>query len=63
MHLLFRLSVPESGNLLGREALSNGATADLTILVAKDLKGKAVFGHVAPQKGVDAEHFAVDALL
>ena len=57
------LFLDEAGNLLEREALSNGATADLTILVAKDLKGKAVFGHVVPQKGVDAEHFAVDALL
>ena len=35
----------------------------MTILVAKDLMGKAVFGHVVPQKGVDTEHFAVDALV
>ena len=53
----------EAGNLLEREALSNGVTADLAILVAKDLKGKAVFGHVVPQKGVDQDHFAVDALI
>ena len=57
------LFLDEAGNLLEREALSNGASADLTILVAKDLKGKAVFGHVVPQKGIDKDHFAVDALI
>jgi hypothetical protein len=57
------LFLDESGNLLQRDAIRAGANADLTILVAKDLKGKAVFGHVVPQKGVDKDHFAVDALV
>ena len=57
------LFLDESGNLLERDAISSGASVDLTILVAKDLKGKAVFGHVVPQKGIDKEHFAVDALV
>ena len=57
------LFLDEAGNLLQREAISNGANVDLTILVAKDLKGKAVFGHVVPQKGIDKDHFAVDALI
>ena len=51
----------ESGNLLQRDAIAAGANVDLTILVAKDLKGKVVFGHAVLQKGVDKEHFAVDA--
>ena len=57
------LFLDESGNLLQHDAISSGADVDLTILVAKYLKGKAVFGHVVPQKGVDKEHFAVDALV
>ena len=35
----------------------------LTILVANDSKGKACFAHVVPQKGIDAEHYAVDVLM
>ena len=53
----------EPGNLLQRDAISSGADVDLTIHVAKDLKGNAVFGHVVPQNGVDKGHFAVDALM
>jgi hypothetical protein len=47
------LFLDESGNLLQRDAIAAGAHADLTILVAKDLMGKAVFGHVVPQKCID----------
>ena len=35
----------------------------LTLLVAKDSLGKAVFAHVVPQKGVDPAHYSVDALI
>lgn len=33
------------------------------ILIAKDTRGKAVFAHVIPQKGVDADHYSVDVLV
>ena len=33
------------------------------LLVAKDTRGKAVFAHVIPQKGVDEDHYAVDVLV
>ena len=52
------LFLDKSGALLQREAISSGADVDLTILVAKDLMGKAFFGHVVPQKGIDKDHFA-----
>ena len=52
-----------SGDLLQRDAISSGSGADLTILVAKGLEENAIFGHVVPQKGVDTDHFAVDALV
>ena len=35
----------------------------MTILVAKDSKGKTLFGHLAPQKCVDQDNYAVDDLL
>ena len=37
--------------------------AHVKILVAKDSLGKAVFAHVVPQKGIDANNYAVQALL
>ena len=48
---------------MAREAVLAGAEVSLTILVGKDSKGKAVFGHVVPQKGVDPHDFAVDILM
>ena len=40
-----------------------GTKATLTILVAKDSLGKAIFAHVVLQKGVDPAYYAVDALV
>ena len=48
---------------MAREAMLAGAEVSLTILVAKESKGKAAFGHVVLQKGVDPDHFAVDILM
>jgi hypothetical protein len=47
------LFLDEPGNLLERDAISNGANVDLASLVAKGLKGKAILGHVVPQQCVD----------
>ena len=46
-----------------KEDVLAGAEVSLTILVAKDSLGKAVFANVVPQKGVDADHYAVDVLM
>jgi hypothetical protein len=35
----------------------------MKILIAKDTRGKAVFSHVIPQKGVDQDHYSVDVLV
>ena len=43
--------------------MQNMEDIDVTILVAKDTMGKAVFAHVVPQKGVDLEHYAVDVVM
>ena len=53
----------KSGIPVAREAVLAGAEVSLTILVAKDSEGKAVFGDVVPQKGVDPHYFAVDILM
>ena len=62
------LFLDKTGNVVTRAALEpDGFTAlediDLTILVAKDLLGMAIFAHAVPQKGVDPDHFTVDVLL
>ena len=45
------LFIGEGGGLITRAAVTAGAVVSLTILVAKDTRGKAIFGHVVPQKG------------
>ena len=51
------------GQVMRRDGEEDVGDADVTILVAKDTLGKAVFAHLVPQKGVDADHYAVDVLL
>ena len=57
------LHLDRSGKPVKGEALSNMEDVDVTLLVAKASKGKAIFSHVVPQKGVDVEHYAVDVLM
>ena len=57
------LHLDKTGIPVAKRAVLEGAEVDLTILVAKDSLGKAVFGHVVPQKGIDPEHYSVDALM
>ena len=40
------------------EAAGEGA---VKLLVARDDKSKAIFGHVDPEKGIDDKNFAVDS--
>ena len=35
----------------------------MKILIVKDTRGKAVFSHVIPQKGVDQDHYSVDVMV
>ncbi len=57
------LHLDEAGNVIRREDMTAETVVALTILVANDSKGKACFAHVVPQKGIDAEHYAVDVLM
>ena len=57
------LYLDKSGKQIKGEALANMEDVDVTILVAKASRGKAVFSHVVPQKGIDMEHYAVDVLM
>ena len=57
------LHLDEAGKIMKREDVTGEATVAVTILVAHDSKSKSCFGHVVPQKGIDAEHYAVDVLM
>ena len=57
------LFLDRSGKEVSRAKMEEGADIDLTILVVKDSRGKAVFSHIVPQKGVDRDQYAVDVLL
>ncbi len=57
------LLLDESGNVIRREDVTAETKVGLKILVAHDSKGKAHFAHVVPQKGIDADHYAVDVLM
>ena len=46
-----------------QQAYEEAGDGAVKLLVVRDNKSKAIFGHVVPQKGVDKEHFAVDALV
>ena len=57
------LFLDKSGKEVSRSRMEAGEDVDLTILVAKDSRGNAVFSHIVPQKGVDKDQYAVDVLL
>jgi hypothetical protein len=57
------LYLDKSGKPIKRDALATMEDVDVTILVAKASRGKAVFSHVVPPKGVDMEHYALDVLM
>ena len=57
------LLLDESGNVVKKEDVTAETKLGLKILVAHDSKGKACFAHVVPQKGIDADHYAVDVLM
>ena len=53
----------KSGSVIPRNDLGDREEIDLVVLVAKDVLAEAHFAHVVPQKGVDQDHFVVDALI
>ena len=56
------LFLGHDGRAIRREELTEGREeVKVKLLVAKDIRGKAVFAHVIPQKGVDQDHYSVDA--
>ena len=57
------LFLDEKGNVIQRQDVNAETKIGLKILVAHDSKGKAHFAHVVPQKGIDADHYAVDVLM
>ena len=58
------LLIGNDGVPIRREDLSDGREdVDVKILIAKDTRGRAVFSHVIPQKGVDQDHYSVDVLV
>ena len=57
------LHLDEAGSPVPRDAIRAGAKVSVTLLVAKDSLGKAVFAYVVPQHGVDPAHYSVDALV
>ena len=46
-----------------REEAETSAEEMMKVLVVRDSRGKALFGHVVPQKGVDQDQYAVDLLI
>ena len=54
--------VGDKGEIVSREQAET-EEGSVTILVVRDSATKAVFGHVVPQKGIDAKQFAVDELV
>jgi hypothetical protein len=58
------LFIGKDGVPITRQDLSEGREeVDVKILIAKDTRGRAVFSHVIPQKGVDQDHYSVDVLV
>jgi hypothetical protein len=58
------LFIGNDGLPIRRQDLTEGREeVSVKILVAKDTRGKAVFAHVIPQKGVDQDHYSVDVLV
>ena len=58
------LFIGKDGIPIKRQDLSEGREeVDVKILIAKDTRGRAVFSHVIPQKGVDQGHYSVDVLV
>jgi len=58
------LFIGKDGKPIARQDLTdNREEVDVKILIAKDTRGKAVFSHVIPQKGVDQDHYSVDVMV
>ena len=55
--------VGDNAEIKTQEEFESAGEAAVKLLVVRDDKSKAVFGHVVPQKGVDEKGFSVSALV
>ena len=46
-----------------QEAYEAAGESAVKLLIVRDDKSKAIFGHVVPKKGIDEKNFAVDSLV
>ena len=53
----------DGAEITSQDAFESAGDSAIKVLVVRDDKSKAVFGHVVPQKGIDEKGFAVDALV
>ena len=57
------LYLDKAGGVMKKNSMLDMEDVSVTILVAKESRGKSIFAHVVPQKGVDMDHYAVELLL
>ena len=53
----------DNGDIYTQEAYEAAGESAVKLLIVRDDKSKAIFGHVVPKKGIDEKNFAVDSLL
>ena len=56
------LHIDESGDI-SRGDKTTKDEKTITVLVATESRSGCIFAHIVPQKGVDREHYVVDALV
>ena len=57
------LYLDKAGVVMKKNSMLDMEDVSVTILVAKESRGKSIFAHVVPQKGLDMDHYAVELLL
>ena len=55
--------VSDNADIKTQKEFESAGESAIKVLVVRDDKSKAVFGHVVPQKGVDEKGFSVSALV
>ena len=56
-------SLSDGEEIETQEAYEAAGESAVQLLVVRDDKSKAIFGHVVPKKGIDEKHFVVDSLV
>ena len=55
--------ISDNGDIETQEAYEAAGESAVKLLVVRDDKSKAIFGHIVPKKGIDDKSFAVDSLV